>query len=575
MIEEELFLFFIISIGVVLATGFILFMVTRKISRHKLDYYKKTGSSSLIYIIDFNTEEVVYFNRRSINNKVTSNLTRFLDFYPQTDGRKILDWFNQIQEKPEEAEKYLEVETKFTDKKSKFTLFTLKKYSKRRKVLYFDATLLMNLNVGVDIKRGHLDKKNIPINKAQLKKMYQELQTSRGYLYALKLYPKNIEVFGGEVIPKNIMLNIKDDLFVDIKEKPNARYFIEEKDNRILIFDFKQYKLEDAYDFAEKIAKTLGASIKTKGYYELCGYSIGIAKYSDFVRNFEGLIDSAKEASDIAQNNNLPYMLYEIEKTVNFEESFNRRYAEDLFSPTSMKFEFRPIVSVQNLDVFGYFSYVKTLNGAFNGYNDMVDIAYKLERSRELFTKVSRTTVQKFASHKKTVHTRLFLSASLVDLSYINSVLTDIPTSESLNIVLLFEEDEVNAHSMSQDILLKELSDLDALGYELALSMKSEDLLLTPEVYHKFSYFVIGSSMVSKVRVSNRIKLSNRFLVEQLMQFKRPIIATDLDGWPSVELFVKSGIKYLSSNDISPIAENITPVDKRKLLKIGSYLTNE
>ena len=573
--DEYLVLFFLICMAVVLLIGFVLFIVTRKISKHKLNYYKKTGSSSLIYIIDFNTEEVIYFNRKRINNKITSNLTRFLDFYPQTDARRILDWFKEIQEKPDEVDKYLEVETKFTDKKSKFTLFSLKKYSKKRKVLYFDATLLMNLNTSSDTKKVHLDRRYLTIKRPQLKRIYCDQFTSRGYVYALKIYPKNIEVFGEGEIPKNIMLNIKNDLFVNIKEKLYTRYFLEEKDNRILIFDFRQYKLEDAYDFAEKIAKTLGASIKTKGFYELCGYSVGIAKVSDFVRNFEGIIESAKEASDIAENNSLPYMLYEIEKTVNFEESFNKRYAEDLFSPMSIKIEFRPIINVDKLDVFGYFSYVKTYNGALNSYAEMVDVAYKLERSKELFSKVANSTIQKFLSHKKVANSKLFLPTSLVDLSYVANVINEVPTSENLNTVLLFEESEVNANSISQDLLLKELSDLNSLGFELALSIKDEDLLLNPEVYNRFSYFIIGSSMVSKVRVSNRIKLSNRFLVEQLMQFKRPIIATDLDGWPSVEIFVKSGIKYLSSNEISPISENITPVDRRKLLKIGSYLTNE
>jgi len=573
MEPKVLLIIFSTLLGVVLLVGFILFIVTRKKLKHKMNFYIKGSSRFLIYVVNLKTEEVIYFNRRKIDNKIKTTLSRFLDLYHAKDSRKILDWFKSIEENPDTASRFIDVETRPIEKKTKVALFSLQNYDKEERIIYFSAKILINLSNSVDQKKDNDTKKYFNSTKAAMERYYNFQRNPHGYVYSIHFFVKNIEIFNE--IPSDIDFDIKNAIFGYVKGKNYYRYFLKEKDNRILIFDFKQTNQEKALDFSNNLSKTLGACLITNGYSDVCGYSIGVASISDFKKNFKGVIDAANEACEIAKTYSNFYYFYEVEKTINFDGAFNKQNAEELFNNTSKKYTFRPIIGTNKLNVYGYFSFAKTNDDKFTNYQQMVRAAYKVDKNERLFKDVATSIIQKFAGYKKTSNSKLFLSVSLLDLGYIDKVLSEIKEAEDLNIVLLFEENEMNANSISQDLVTKELKNLSESGFELALLMKDENMLLKPDIYSIFNSFVLGSALVSKVRVSNRIKLSNRFLIEQLMQFKRPIIATDLDGWPSVELFVKSGIKYLSCNDIAPTSDIITPVDKRKLAKIETYLKND
>ena len=74
--------------------------------------------------------------------------------------------------------------------------------------------------------------------------------------------------------------------------------------------------------------------------------------------------------------------------------------------------------------------------------------------------------------------------------------------------------------------------------------------------------------MMEEVKENNRIRLSLYALIESLLKYNRPIIATDLEGWQAVELIIKSGITYISSDAVSPSNDMLLPIEKKKLEKL-------
>jgi hypothetical protein len=76
--------------------------------------------------------------------------------------------------------------------------------------------------------------------------------------------------------------------------------------------------------------------------------------------------------------------------------------------------------------------------------------------------------------------------------------------------------------------------------------------------------------MVGEIKKSSRSRLSIRTLVEQLLKYHKPIIATDLSSWQSIELIIKSGIYIISSEIISNSSEMLLPLDKRKSERINN-----
>jgi hypothetical protein len=70
------------------------------------------------------------------------------------------------------------------------------------------------------------------------------------------------------------------------------------------------------------------------------------------------------------------------------------------------------------------------------------------------------------------------------------------------------------------------------------------------------------------------VRLSIHTLIEQLMKFSQPIIATDLEGWPAVELIIKSGISIVSSEAIAPSNDMLLPVEKKRVEKLHGMYEN-
>ena len=100
--------------------------------------------------------------------------------------------------------------------------------------------------------------------------------------------------------------------------------------------------------------------------------------------------------------------------------------------------------------------------------------------------------------------------------------------------------------------------------------LKDKDLLLDDVIYHLFDYFVVGSAMLGAIRKNNHIRLSTYTLLESLLKYDKPIIATDLESWQAVELIIKSGIKYISSDVLTPTNDMLLPLEKKKMEKVIS-----
>ena len=157
---------------------------------------------------------------------------------------------------------------------------------------------------------------------------------------------------------------------------------------------------------------------------------------------------------------------------------------------------------------------------------------------------------------------------SLQDIDHMSEILKQIPQTKDIHLVLVFNEQEINENSTNLELLNSSLKSLRNDGFELAMLMKDKNLLLDPSVYYNFDYFVAGSMMIGEIKKNNRIRLSIHSLIESLLKYHRPIIATDLEGWQSIELIIKSGVDIVSSETISSSNDMLLPLEKKKIDKL-------
>ena len=61
-------------------------------------------------------------------------------------------------------------------------------------------------------------------------------------------------------------------------------------------------------------------------------------------------------------------------------------------------------------------------------------------------------------------------------------------------------------------------------------------------------------------------------LVERLLKYEKPIVANEVEGWPSLELLVRSGLLYISAECFAPYSEMIQPVSPKSIKKVDEFL---
>ena len=195
---------------------------------------------------------------------------------------------------------------------------------------------------------------------------------------------------------------------------------------------------------------------------------------------------------------------------------------------------------------------------------EMSKYSAKVHRNKEFFAFVSKNVISTYASEKHDSHAKLFMPVSLSDIDFMYDALMQIPNLKNCPLVLVFEERDFDEEDVDFASIKHLFESLKKEHIYLGLIMHDQNLLLDPEIYTNFDYFVVGSSMIKEIRKSKFTRLSIHTLVEQLLKYKKPIIANDVEGWQALELIVNSGIEYVSSETISSSSPLLLPLDKRK-----------
>ena len=560
---------FIMIFGIAVILLLAATIITYSAHHHYLHKKHQTHNSTFGIEVDLKSNRVVYFDRRDFSRHRTISLQSFYDLLHNKDTLRLKVWLEELRKNFDFTDKYLETELVSKNPEGYFLLLKALSFNEETQIVYLEGHQLGMINSSQGRKRNANEDYSV-IKKSQIESIYNSLKNKAGYVFSVKFFYKNNDVIHDAVVEKSVLYRLKNEIYDFASEEKN-RYVYDEYDEQIYLFDFKIDNDVDAKKVGEEIYKKIQIYLKTKSFFSTHGVSIGGVNLL-LSSTIGDSVVKASQASESARINELPVIISN--GTAESLQSFDNSVIDKIFSNDSLRLVYRPIININTEQIIGYFSNVRVLDTNFENYFDIARYVNKVDRNKELLSKIIQQFVSKFYFERPSNKTRLFIQVSLVDLDHLSMVLSNISHSQEANLVLMFEESEVNANAFSIDLLSTQLNELTNLGYEIALLLKDENTLLENDFYSVFNYFVIGSAMASKIRDSSRVRLSNKFLIESLLQYKRPIIINDLDGWSSIDLFVKSGCTFLSGDDISPSSEMILPVEKAKIARLRKISIN-
>ncbi len=576
--DTNFLIFFIIVCIVLVLSIFVLisFLVVNHLFSSYEEKIKQESISARIFTVDVKNNRVVYFNRSDMKHKKEMDLTGFYFHFHQNDTEKVQQWIYSIITDPKGCDQYLEADVLVNrGKATYFSLLKLIKYDPKVGIIHLESHILRYIT-----PTNYSSKKKGPITgmvkRSVMKNIITKGKSLRGFTFAIRFFYIRQKALTNEKIERYMMMTLKNEVYPYASNKRNPRQIIDESGNEVLLFDIHIQSRDEAMQLAASISHSLKKCIGVNGYNDSVNFAIGVVENAQFYQDFDMIVQKAQEACITAQQNGQDVFIYQKSHGPIYQElnKFNDE-VDKLLDNNNLRYLYRPIIDTSKTgSAFGYFEYVRAYSSPFSSFSEMSKYAARIGRNKELFANITKTVIPKFASERPSQNCRLFLSVSMMDIDHMAEILPQIPQSKEIRLVLVFDEHEVNENAASLDLLNASFKKLRVLKYELGLLLQDKNLLLDPSVYTNFDYFVAGAAMMGEIKKNNRVRLSIHTLIESLMKFNQPIIATDLEGWQAVELIIKSGVSIVSCEAISPSNDMLLPVEKKKIVKLHQMYEN-
>lgn len=544
-------------------------------SHHNENLYQKAikyeSTTVNVCIIDVQKNKITYFNKSNMKHKVTSDLMSFYNRFHPNDVDKVKNWIFSIFVGTENVDEYLEADVMINNgKKPCFSLLKLLKYNRETGLIHLENHLLKYTTPN-NAPKMKTSKRHIPtgiVKRSQIASIINKNKSLRGYTFGIRFFYAKQKALFNNKIERHMLVTLKNEIYPFASNSKNPRQILDEGDNELFLFDLRILDKKGAMQLASSIAHALRKQMEVNGFLGYISFTIGIVENGQYYQDFDTIMEYCKEACISGQTNEQEILIHErninsLNANAKYEEQINHIFEKD-----TLRFLFRPIIDVKNGTTIGYFEFVKAYDSPFSNFQEMSKYAAKINKNIDLLATVCKRVIPKFASEVGNKQINLFLTLSLLDIGSVTDVIEQIPSASQVNIVFVVDEQEINENSSNFTLIFDALKAIAEKGYKLSLLLKDKNLLLDESIYGLFDYFIVGSAMIGEIRKNNRIRLSAYTLIESLLKYKKPIIASDLESWQSVELIIESGIQYISTDVISPSNDMLLPIEKKKLEKV-------
>ena len=567
-----IFFVLILTFAVVLGLVIFFFVVSLLDENEFQKQINYESTTTRIFVIDVKKNKFVQFNKSDIGNKVTDDLFTFYSGFHPNDIERVKNWIFQICTDPNNAPEYLEADILMNKNKGFcFSLLRLVDYKNDIGLIHLESHLLKYITpINATKKKG--EHRNGPTGIVKRSTIMQTINRNKslsGFTYCIRFFYTKQNIISNDKIERYMIMNLKNAVYPFASNPKVPRQILDNGDSEVFLFDLRISNKETAMQLATSIAHSIKRQMEVNGFAGYINFSIGLVENGTFYQDYDAIEEKAREACISGQTNSKEVTLYK--RNINSATNEMVRYndqIEHILKDGVLRFLYRPILNVRTGQMIGDFEYVKAYDSPFSNFAEMSKYASRINKNLNLFAIVCKNVIPKFLAERQDESSSLFLSISMIDINSIADIITHIPNYRKANIILVLDEQELNENSTNVELLIQTLERLKSNGFELALSLKDKNLLLNDKVYFLFHYYVVGSAMMEEVKQNNRIRLSLYALIESLLKYNRPIIATDLEGWQAVELIIKSGINYVSSDAIAASNDMLLPVEKKKMEKV-------
>lgn len=557
----------IVSLGVLIV--FAILLVEEITHARFYKQLREKSNSVRVYKIDFIKEEVTYFNITSPQFVYHTALGAFYNSFPANQHKALRDWINAILENDEEKTDMLEIDMYDAKlRKQYFSLLQVDAYTPEEKVLHLSSYFLKYMEVNKNSK----DSAHGMVNYRHLVDIINNSNKKRGYTIVYRFIFKRVQDQDKEMDP--FMMNqLKNSLY----PYTNSHAFMAElSGNEICLTDVGILGREKGLRLCRSGLNSVRQYLALNGHLSKVDVYCGIVPNYSFPGEGEKIIQCAQESALYGSNIKKSISWYEqhYEEISHMQDFTYKSEIQRVINEKKLVYLYRPIFNVDFKEVIGYFLKVNLEDSLFTDIDSFKDSAIRIGEDKDVYSTIIRETIPLYVNSRETPDQCLFLPIRNEERSYMLTKLSHLQSSKEANIVFVYSEENtlgfIDAHNIEN--FISDLKSIKSKGYKIALWLQEGDRSLPNEVYAEYDYFICSFAKPKEGTSSNTaIRSKLHSLVEKLLKFGKPIIANDIDDWGALELIVRSGLRYISSDVFAKYSEEIKPVSTKSIRRVKEF----
>ncbi len=565
--------FLTLAIVTLLVVLFILGMIVSfgvgsGLERRKNKSVSVKNRSYSIFIIDKRENSVTTFSLSDLANKQTMSLTSFYALAVESQVTKLKEWVDKISNN--EVSPFLEIDVLNDNRKnSTRTLLKVVNYDKLTGKIILQSEHIASISNYETKKKTNKSDMGI-VSRSDISSEFDTMKSIKGYTFAIRFSYLGNRVTVTDVAEQYLYTRLKYTICSFATHKRANRKILEVNTNELVLFDMQIASSDEAVQLAISIVDAIKKELRKDSNGSSIHFGVGIVQNAQYYHDFNSLLEKAEQVSIHAQQlTDCDYFLFDKSSRVVLQSENYIQNIDAILEGGHLSITYRPIVDCFNKRILGYFSYVNGSKVIFNNFNEIMKYSSKYGRSRELLDYIERQIVPVFSASDRTNGASLFVEASMFATDHIANVLSQIQTVNKIDLILLFDEQEVCDNASEIDLVVNKLKELHNLGYGLALSISDKTLLLDSKINNEFDYFVVKAVNIKTKERMNSITHSYYSIIASLQRYNKPIIVTDIPTRHFVDIIIQSGINLVSSDTNGPSSEMVMPISEKRMKELN------
>lgn len=548
-----------------LLVAFVFFLIHNASEAKYKNERDDKANSVRVFVIDYPKQIVTYFNVITLRETREMSLQNFYAQFATDEQVGLIDWISRLLEPNSGVENYREIDvTVDKNKKRYFSMLQVNSINYALGKIHMESYILKYMSPD-QIETGMRVATN-----AEFNELVKTNTKGRGISCCVFFRYKRAADSDKPIDPR-IYDQLKDVVFQNLGGP--RRYLLPISGNEFVLSDMKAQGQPAGMFIVDTLLKAVKRYFALNSLTSQIEARVGIVEHSYFPNDGDQIVSEARKVAELSYETNSPYTWYQVGRRSNFAmiESSYRTEVERIINDRRLSFLFRPMFAVDKMETIGYLSDTRPIDAYFPSIEELKNYAERADDAKNLFATIAKNVVPTFLSQRLSPDDILYYPIRIDEMGYVLETFASLGRFKNKSISFMIGEDDIRSHlsSMGIDKFSMAVGEIRSKGYQCSLLVNGSELTLPDTIYAQFDGYIVSFAFAgASTGIDTKIRAELHALVEKLIKFNRPIMASDIDGWNAIELLVRSGIKYISAEAFAPYEKMITPISQKSRKKL-------